>query len=62
MWSGSLKFNSKNKYSYVFEGDTYHPETAIFRGEGEILSPDKYVENIYTGDKLIRTFTYTKMK
>jgi hypothetical protein len=60
--TGSLKFNSKNKYSYVFDGDTYHPETAVLRGEGEIVSPDKYVENIYKGDKVIRTFTYTRVK
>jgi hypothetical protein len=62
MWIGSLKFNAKNKYSYVFAGDMYHPESAIFRGEGEIVSPDKYVENFMQGDKVIRTFTYTRIK
>ncbi len=62
VWTASLKFNSKDKYSFVIGGDTYHPETAVFRGEGEIVSPDKYVEKHYNGDKLIRTYTYNKVK
>jgi hypothetical protein len=62
MWVGSLMFNSQNKYSYVFGGDMYHPESALYKGEGEIVSPDKYVENIIKGDKVIRTFTYTRIK
>ena len=62
MWVGSLKFNSKNKYSYVFAGDTYHPESAIYRGEGEFVSPDKYVEKFMQGDKVLQTYTYTRIK
>jgi hypothetical protein len=62
MWIGSLRFNSRNKYAYVFAGDMYHPESAIFRGEGEIVSPDEYVEKFMQGDKVLRTFTYTRMK
>ena len=61
-WVGSLKFSSKNKYSYVFAGDTYHPESAIYRGEGEIVSPDKYVEKFMRGDKVLQTYTYTRIK
>ena len=62
MWVGSLMFNSHNKYSFVFDGDMYHPESAIYKGEGEFVSPDKYVENIIRRDKVIRTFTYTRIK
>jgi hypothetical protein len=61
-WVGSLKFSSKNKYSYVFAGDTYHPESAIYKGEGEIVSPDKYVEKLMQGDKVLQTYTYTRIK
>jgi hypothetical protein len=62
MWVGSLMFNSHNKYSFVFDGDLYHPESAIFKCEGEFVSPDKYVENIIRRDKVIRTYTYTRIK
>jgi hypothetical protein len=62
MWVGSLKFNSRDKYSYVFAGDMYHPESAIFMGEGEFMSPDKYVENLMKGDKVLQTYTYTRLK
>jgi hypothetical protein len=61
-WVGSLKFSSKNKYSYVFAGDTYHPESAVYWGEGEIVSPDKYVEKFMKGDKVLQTYTYTRIK
>jgi hypothetical protein len=61
-WVGSLKFSSKDKYSYVFAGDTYHPESAIYRGEGEIVSPDKYIEKYMKGDKVLQTYTYTRIK
>jgi hypothetical protein len=61
-WIGSLRFDSKNKYSFVLGGDMYHPESAIFRGEGEFLSPDKYVEKFMKGDKVLQTFTYTRIK
>jgi len=62
MWVGSLKFSSKNKYSYVFAGDTYHPESAVYRGEGEIVSPDKYVEKFMKGDKVLQTYIFTRIK
>ena len=62
MFLGAFWFTSKTKYSYVFGGDMYHPESAIYKGEGEIVGPDKYVENIIKGDKVIRTFTYTRIK
>jgi hypothetical protein len=62
MWAGSLKFSSKNKYSFVFGGDTYHPESAIFKGEGEFISPDKFVEKFMKGDKVLQTYTYTRIK
>jgi hypothetical protein len=61
-WVGSMKFSSKDKYSYVFAGDTYHPESAIYRGEGEIVSPDKYIEKFMKGDKVLQTYTYTRIK
>jgi hypothetical protein len=62
MWVGSLQFNSKNSYSFVFDGNMYHPESAIIRGEGEIVSPDKYVEKIMKGDKVLATYTYNRVK
>jgi hypothetical protein len=62
MWVGSLQFDSKNKVSFVFGQDIYHPESAVIRVEGEFLSPDMYVEKQYKEDKLISTYTYTKIK
>lgn len=62
MWVGSLKFNSGKKYSFVFAGDMYHPESAMSRTEGEFVSPDKLVENLVKGDKVVQTFTYTRVK
>jgi hypothetical protein len=62
MWMGSIKFNSNNKYSFVFAGDMYHPESAVFRVEGEFIPPDKLVESWVKGDKVIQKYTYTKVK
>ena len=62
MWIGSLRFDSKNKVSFVFGENIYHPESALIRVEGEFLAPDKYVEKQYKDDILISTYTYTKVK
>jgi hypothetical protein len=62
MWVGSLRFSSDKKYSFVFAGDMYHPESAMSRAEGEFVSPDKLVERLVRGDKVIQTYTYTRIK
>jgi hypothetical protein len=62
IWMGSLRFDSKSKCSFVFGGDMYHPESAIIWCEGELVSPDMYVEKMYNGDKLLSTYTYKKVK
>jgi hypothetical protein len=62
IWHGSVRFNSKTKYTGVYGGDVYHPESASFRTEGELTSPDQIVEKNMRGDKVIATYTYTRVK
>jgi hypothetical protein len=55
-------FLSKNKYIYLPYSDISNPETASFKIEGEIKSPDIVVETMIVNNKPVRTDTYTRVK
>ena len=55
-------FLSKNKYLYLPYSDIPNPETASFKIEGEIKSPDIVVETTVVNNKPVITYTYTRVK
>ena len=55
-------FLSKNKYLYLPYSDISNPETASFKIEGEIKSPDIVVETTVVNNKPVITYTYTRVK
>ena len=55
-------FLSKNKYLYLPYSDITNPETASFKIEGEIKSPDIVVETTVVNNKPVITYTYTRVK
>ena len=55
-------FLSKNKYLYLPYSDISNPETASFKIEGEIKSPDIVVETTVVNNKPVITYTYTRLK
>ena len=55
-------FLSKNKYLYLPYSDISNPETASFKIEGEIKSPDIVVETTVVNNKPVITYTYTRAK
>jgi hydroxymethylpyrimidine pyrophosphatase-like HAD family hydrolase len=55
-------FLSKNKYIYLPYSDISNPETASFKIEGEIKSPDIVIETTIVNNKPVITYTYTRVK
>jgi hypothetical protein len=55
-------FLSKNKYLYLPYSDISNPETASFKIEGEIKSPDIVLETTVVNNKPVITYTYTRVK
>jgi hypothetical protein len=55
-------FISKNKYLMLPYSDISNPDGASFKWEGEIKSPDLFVETTMKNNQPIKTDTYTRIK
>ena len=55
-------FISKNKYLMLPYSDISNPDGASFKWEGEIKSPDVFVETTMKNNQPIKTDTYTRIK
>jgi hypothetical protein len=55
-------FKSKNEYKWIPYSDILNPEKASAKWEGEIKSPDMFVETYIVNDKPVKTYTFTRVK
>jgi hypothetical protein len=55
-------WSSKNKYTYLPYSEISNPEKASVKYEGEIKSPDIFVETMIVNNKPGRTTTCTRVK
>jgi hypothetical protein len=55
-------FITKNKYEFVPYNNISDPEKASFKIEGEIKSPDMFVETTIINNKSVKVYTYTRVK
>lgn len=55
-------FISKNKFEVMPLSDITNPEMASWKYEGELKSPDMYIETLIVNNKSVKTETYTRVK
>ena len=55
-------FISDNKYLGIPFSDISNPEYASVKIEGEIISPDRYIETVIINNKPVRTDIYIRVK
>lgn len=60
--SSSLWFTSNNKCIIISYSDTSNPEKASFKMETEFKSPDMFVQNTIVNNKIIKTFSFYRVK
>jgi hypothetical protein len=58
----ALGFKSKSKYESIPYSDISNPEKASFKIEGEVKSPDIFIETTIVNNKLLKTDTWTRVK